>query len=283
MSESSNGPQLSDADADRMVTMRKAGLTLDEIARVYGITGGDVYAALRKRMPADELGASHTDEPPREVPIRSEPIRDPQHPAEPAPASEPQDAPGPSPARPRRTRRRALIAGFAAAVVIGAGLGVGLALPGAEAKNTGAGSNLPDVNTYTPASQMTDPDGGVCAQLQPDGFCPGDSSPSPAPPPSPVTLINMSGSGIENSAPFTVGEGPVTANYTYDCSSFGMSGNFIADLVLASGGYDDESIANQLGMGGTVTTTVYPEDPGSQYYLEVNSECSWSVTLTQQG
>jgi len=96
-------------------------------------------------------------------------------------------------------------------------------------------------------------------------------------------LISFSGSGIRNSAPFVVNSSAVTASYSYDCSSFGGQGNFIADLVSGSpgsGNYDDESIANQLGSGGSQTTTVYPQDVGNSYYLEVNSECSWSITLT---
>jgi hypothetical protein len=96
-------------------------------------------------------------------------------------------------------------------------------------------------------------------------------------------LISLSGSGIRNSAPFVVNSSAVTARYSYDCSGFGGSGNFIADLISGSpsaGNYDDQSIANELGSGGSQTTTVYPQDLGSSYYLEVNSECSWSITLT---
>ena len=75
----------------------------------------------------------------------------------------------------------------------------------------------------------------------------------------------------------------MTARYSYDCSAAGGQGNFIAGLVSgspSSGNYDDQSIANQLGSGGSQTTTVYPQDQGSYYHLEVNSECSWSITLT---
>jgi hypothetical protein len=107
------------------------------------------------------------------------------------------------------------------------------------------------------------------------------SSPHPAPASS--VLISMSGSGIRNSAPFVVNSSSVTAHYSYDCSSDGGEGNFIANLISgspSSGNYDDESIANELGSGGSQTTTVYPQDVGSSYHLEVNSECSWSITLT---
>ena len=96
-------------------------------------------------------------------------------------------------------------------------------------------------------------------------------------------LISFSGSGIRNSAPFVVNSSTVTARYSYDCSAFGTSGNFIASMVSGSpsyGTYDDQTIANALGSGGSQTSTVYPQDQGTSYHLEVNSECSWSITLT---
>jgi hypothetical protein len=112
---------------------------------------------------------------------------------------------------------------------------------------------------------------------------------APAPASSPHTapassvLISMSGSGIQNSAPFVVNSSSVTAHYSYNCSAFGQSGNFIAELISgspSSGDYDDQSIADQLGSGGSQTTTVYPQEVGSSYHLEIDSECSWSITLT---
>jgi hypothetical protein len=116
---------------------------------------------------------------------------------------------------------------------------------------------------------------------------PAAAAPAPASSPHPAAassvLISMSGSGIRDSAPFVVNSSSVTARYSYDCSSAGGEGNFIADLISgspSSGNYDDESIANELGSGGSQTTMVYPQDVGSSYHLEVNSECSWSITLT---
>jgi hypothetical protein len=75
----------------------------------------------------------------------------------------------------------------------------------------------------------------------------------------------------------------VKARYTYDCSSFGSAGNFIADMVngnQSSLNSDDQNIANALGSGGTATTTLYPTNVGQDYHLTVNSECAWKVTLT---
>jgi hypothetical protein len=96
-------------------------------------------------------------------------------------------------------------------------------------------------------------------------------------------LINFSGSNVRNSAPFIVNSSAVTASYSYDCSGFGGTGTFIADMISgspSSGPYDDQPIANELGSGGSQTTTVYPQYQGGAYHLEVNSDCSWSITLT---
>jgi hypothetical protein len=82
-----------------------------------------------------------------------------------------------------------------------------------------------------------------------------------------------------------VGSGPVTASYTYDCSQMGPDGsNFIADMETVTSGLDYQSIANDLGTGGSSTTTLYPTAAGSQYYVAVIAGgCTWSLTLTQQG
>ena len=92
-----------------------------------------------------------------------------------------------------------------------------------------------------------------------------------------TVLGHLSGNGQGNSTPFLV-PAQVSVTYTYDCSGAGGSGNFIADLQQPGGG-DDQSIAIALGAGGTVTTTVYPTNAGADYYISVNSECTWTVTV----
>jgi hypothetical protein len=95
-------------------------------------------------------------------------------------------------------------------------------------------------------------------------------------------LIRFVGSGIKNSAPFNVGNGPLTVTYHFDCAAFGGSGNFAADLLYgnqSSLNSDDQSIANDLAPSGGQTTTVYPQDPGQDYYLSVNSECNWRIKV----
>src|SRR5262249_16673005 len=71
--------------------------------------------------------------------------------------------------------------------------------------------------------------------------------------------------------------------YSYDCSSFGGPGNFIADFRTAnqdSLNSDSQSIASAVSPGGAATVTIYPRNAGSQYNLAVNSQCDWSITVT---
>jgi hypothetical protein len=98
----------------------------------------------------------------------------------------------------------------------------------------------------------------------------------------PMVLVSLSGSGIANSQPVTVTSGTLTVRYSYNCSSFGGSGNFIADFQTpdqSSLSSDDQQIANVVGASGSATTTIYPQNVGSRYYLSINSECNWSVKV----
>ncbi len=139
----------------------------------------------------------------------------------------------------------------------------------------GGGGKSPGSSTTPPAAAAKAP------QSAPPSAAP--SSAASTSPAAAAVDFTFSGSGIENSAPFNVGSGPLTVSYTYNCSSFGSSGNFIADLLYgnqSSLNSDDEPIANDLSTGGSQSTTVYPQYPGKDYYVSVNSECSWSITVT---
>jgi hypothetical protein len=68
-----------------------------------------------------------------------------------------------------------------------------------------------------------------------------------------VTLLNISGDGIKNTAPFTASGDHLTVSYAYDCSAFGGSGNFIVDLNDSSGLVD--GVANELGAKGQSSST----------------------------
>jgi hypothetical protein len=89
-------------------------------------------------------------------------------------------------------------------------------------------------------------------------------------------LIKLSGNGIENSRPIRINSPVVTVVYTYDCSSFGSSGNFIIDIQTLSGS-DDMIVVNTVGLHGKKIVYGYPKARGSLYYSSVNSECYWAM------
>lgn len=87
----------------------------------------------------------------------------------------------------------------------------------------------------------------------------------------------MSGSGIQNTRTFTV---PASwqVQYSFDCSSFGTSGNFIVSVYNVDGSPSLDNIAdvNRLSLSGNGTQYYYV---GGTYYLSVNSECDWSIAV----
>ena len=94
----------------------------------------------------------------------------------------------------------------------------------------------------------------------------------------PQVLLSFSGNGIKNSQPFTASGDTVQVVYSFDCSAFGSQGNFQADLVGSDG--LPNSIANALAASGKDTTTIYLHGMSGPYHVEVNSECSWSLTVS---
>ncbi len=99
----------------------------------------------------------------------------------------------------------------------------------------------------------------------------------PVQPAAAVTLLNISGYGIKNTAPFTASGDDLTVSYAYDCSAFGGSGNFIVDLNDSSGLVDD--VANELAAKGQSSSTAYFNGSGGPFHLEIDSECSWNVIV----
>jgi hypothetical protein len=92
------------------------------------------------------------------------------------------------------------------------------------------------------------------------------------------TVALFSGSGIQNTARFTV-TGTWKLAYSFNCSSFGYAGNF---QVYEDGGSDFSGLSvNDLAMSKTSSTWAY-NDAGT-HYLEINSECSWTVKVIDEG
>lgn len=103
------------------------------------------------------------------------------------------------------------------------------------------------------------------------------SKPTSTAPAAQQTLLDITGSGTKQTAQFTAA-GNWDLNWTYDCSSFsGGSGNFITSVFNKDGSPSiDNSDVNQLGAKGADVQHYYK---GGTFYLNINSECSWHVTV----
>ena len=98
---------------------------------------------------------------------------------------------------------------------------------------------------------------------------------SPSPPPAPKQLLTLSGNGIKKSALFdTPAEWSLT--YTFDCTKFaGGTGNF--QVFEYTNGNLHDVLVNELSAKGG--DTIPQHGDRGQHYLEMNSECSWTVTV----
>jgi hypothetical protein len=91
------------------------------------------------------------------------------------------------------------------------------------------------------------------------------------------TVATFSGSGVQSTPPFTVTP-TWRLDYKFDCSTFGYKGNFI---VMEDGGLTGAMDVNTLAMSKAGTSYAY-NDAG-QHYLKIDSECSWSVKVIDEG
>jgi hypothetical protein len=90
-----------------------------------------------------------------------------------------------------------------------------------------------------------------------------------------VTVLKpLKGNGTKNTAKFKTGD-DWTIHYSYNCASFGMKGNF---QVFIGGNDLNAGMVNELATKGSGTEPVY--DDSGTHYLTVNSECSWTVSVT---
>lgn len=88
-------------------------------------------------------------------------------------------------------------------------------------------------------------------------------------------VLEGAGNGIKNTADFTTGDNWSIA-YTFNCASFGARGNF---QIYVYDGSDLVGVpANELAMKGGATS--YEHGDSGTHYLEINSECAWTVKVT---
>ena len=93
-----------------------------------------------------------------------------------------------------------------------------------------------------------------------------------------ATIFEDAGSGTRSTQKFSFPDDWDLA-WTYDCSNFGYPGNFIVTM------YDEHNVVdygtqqvNQLGPGGQGVEHYHSN--GTKY-LQINSECSWTLKATK--
>ncbi|MDQ6617850.1 MAG: hypothetical protein M3083_24670 [Actinomycetota bacterium] len=95
----------------------------------------------------------------------------------------------------------------------------------------------------------------------------------------PKVLLSVSGTGLKKTEKFTTSSNDWDLAWSYDCSKFfGGKGNFqvYVNGQVNIGGLSN-LVVNELGASGS---SVGHFHEGGTLYLEVNSECTWTVKVT---
>jgi hypothetical protein len=120
------------------------------------------------------------------------------------------------------------------------------------------------------------PSSAISESLRPTATATPASTDTPVP--TPKVLLTFEGSGIKSSEPFAASGDSVDLAYTFDCSAFGSSGNFAVTF------YDQNGLAadsvKELAKSGKDTSIVYIANTAPPYHVEVNSPCTWTITVT---
>lgn len=91
------------------------------------------------------------------------------------------------------------------------------------------------------------------------------------------TVATFKGSGEAKTRRFWV-TSTWKLSYSFNCKSFGGAGNFI---VMEDGGSDFNGVdVNDLANGKTASTWAY--DDAGRHYLQVISECSWTMKVIDE-
>lgn len=96
--------------------------------------------------------------------------------------------------------------------------------------------------------------------------------------PAKTVVYSGQGSGEKTTPTFRVNSTDYSVAYTYNCASFGTSGNFAIEVQSSGDQLFDDSAANTIGMKGA-DTSYFHDGPGT-LYLSILSECSWTVKVT---
>jgi hypothetical protein len=125
-----------------------------------------------------------------------------------------------------------------------------------------AGCSLPEDATNQPAGDDNAPATSSKAKAQGK--------------PAGTVLLSLKGSGTKTTKKFSAA-GDWDLRWSYDCSGFGTKGNFIVQPQAADALSEVAMLTpvNQLGDKGSGVEHYHAG--GNGIWLEINSECSWSV------
>lgn len=189
------------------------------------------------------------------------------------------------PPKTKRKRTTPLWATIAVGVVA---FGIGTAAGGSKNDTTAnAGSPMPAVTTVYVTAAAPAPvvvTTTVPAATSKPAPAPATSKAAPAPAPKPTTpappatktVLHVSGNGIKTTQNFTTGP-EWSLTYTFNCAGFGGTGNF---AVMENGG-TGSVLVNALAAKGSDVT--YQHGDAGTHSLEMNSECDWTITVTDGG
>lgn len=188
--------------------------------------------------------------------------------------------------QPPKTKRKRTTPLWATITVGVVAFGIGTAAGGSKGdKTANAGSPVPAVTTvYVTAPAPAAVTTTAPAATPKPAPAPATSKAAPAPAPKPTTpaapatktVLHVSGNGIKTTQNFTTGP-EWSLTYTFNCAGFGGTGNF---AVMENGG-TGSVLVNALAAKGSDVTYQHG-DPGT-HSLEMNSECDWTITVTDGG
>jgi hypothetical protein len=91
-------------------------------------------------------------------------------------------------------------------------------------------------------------------------------------------VASVSGTGVKVSAPFKVTRSPVTARYSYRCTT--GTHPFVAALAVSRANVTP--ITSTRGTGGSRVATVFPRSVGSFYRVAASSPCPYHVSVFER-
>lgn len=101
-------------------------------------------------------------------------------------------------------------------------------------------------------------------------------------PANPATLLDLSGSGNQTTQMFTTQADNWDMAWTYNCNNFGQYGSFDITVSNSDGSltWQDVGVSETALSSGLTGSGTEHYHTGGTLYLQVGTECNWTVTAT---